>query len=207
MDIIISDKINQQKSELYHWKKNLILNLQYKLDKEINIFLIDRDWLDNYSKIFFFNRDKSKLYLNNYKKFENNYNTKLNKEINENSEFYILNEKSWNSFFKNENDELKTVCEGYFLNRILLFIKEPNIFFLFLDKKKEIKKGYFIINNNLYNIKSKIINYFKQFNPFVNIEQKDEFLNECGIKYKILEGNPIFNINLNNENKLNINYS
>ena len=206
MDIIFPNEISQQKKELFQWEKNLIDNLENKLNNKIDIFLIDKNWLDNYSKNFFFNKDKSQLSLN-YKKFENNYNTKLNKELNENSEFYVLNDKCWNAFFKNEYNRLKIICEGYFLNKILLVIKEPNIFFLYLDNNKEIKKGYFIINNKLSNIKSYIINYFRQRNPFVYLDQKDSVLNENGINYKILETNSIFNIKLNNESKININYS
>ena len=204
MDIILSNTISQQKCELYQLKKNLVFFLQNKLYAKKDIFLIDKDWLDDYSKIFFFNRDKNELSLN-YKKFKNNYNTKLNKEINEYSEFYILNDKCWYSFFKNGYEELKIICEGYFLNKILLIIKEPIIFFLYLDNNKDIKKGYFIINNN-NEIKQNIIDYFKQRNPFVYQEHKDSFFYE-NINYKILEGNSIFNIKINNESKLNANYS
>ena len=54
MDIILSDVINQQIIELCQWKKNLLSFLQKKLHYKADIFLIDKDWLDNYSKIFSF---------------------------------------------------------------------------------------------------------------------------------------------------------
>ena len=159
------------KANLLKWSKELKIKLDNKENENIDIFLIDKDFIDK------------QLFKTPIKYFN-----KLKKEINENSKFYILNENCWNKLLGEKFNELKVIYEGHFLNKILLFTNEQIYFFLFLDEKKEIKKGFFQTNNEINNIKDIIINFFEENEPL----KKDEFFDKYGIKYKILEDNSIF---------------
>ena len=161
----IHNKIKEQKSELIKWNKELKLNLIKKLINKINIYLIDKNWLENYTKNFFnYKEINNILFFEKYiKKYEN-----IKLELQENSKFFILNEKCWKLFSLQKN-EIK--LEGYFLNKKLFKIKNNIYFFFFLDKNNnEIKKDNLKINNIYYNnnINNIIINYFKENNPFIN---------------------------------------
>ena len=187
----IHNKIKEQKSELIKWNKELKLNLSKKLINKINIYLIDKNWLENYTKNFFNYKDIDNiLFFEKYiKKYEN-----IKLELQENSKFFILNEKCWKLFSLQKN-EIK--LEGYFLNKILFIIKNNIYFFFFLDKNNnEIKKGILKIdiinsNNDINNI---IINYFKENNPFINnkIQNQIKINNKINISYILLEDNSIF---------------
>ena len=162
---------NSWKAILLKWSKELKIKLDNKENENIDIFLIDKDFIDKqcFKKPF-------------------NHSNNLKKEINEKSKFYILNENCWNSLLGEKFNELKVIYEGHFLNKILLFTNEQIYFFLFLDEKKEIKKGFFQASNEINNIKDIIINFFEENEPL----KKDEFFDKYGIKYKILEDNSIF---------------
>ena len=176
-----------EKSIPMRWKEEIIYKLNNKENEKIDIFLIEKDLIDKKTNLFFNYHVKENEILR-FLKNENINNNKINKEINENSKFYILNEKSWNYLFGNKYNELKIIYEGYFLNKILLFTKEQNYFFLFLNENKEIKKGFFKVNIEINNIKNIIINYFKENEPL----KKVELFNKYSIKYKILDDNSIF---------------
>ena len=168
----LKSNINEPTTEnLLKWRKEIKIKLNNKENENIDIFLIDKDFIDK-----------------QYFKMTFNYSNKFKKEINENSKFYILNENCWNNLLGEKFNELKVIYEGHFLNKILLFTNEQIYFFLFLDEKKEIKKGFFQINNEINNIKDIIINFFEENEPL----KKDEFFEKYGIKYKILEDNSIF---------------
>ena len=82
----IIDIINNQKRELQIWNQTIRAGLPHQLNNKINkidIFLIDKDWLDKYSKTFFDYKDNLKI-EEAFLKFENIDNSKLSKEINEN---------------------------------------------------------------------------------------------------------------------------
>ena len=170
----IIDIINNQKRELQIWNQTIRAGLQHQLNNKINkidIFLIDKDWLDKYSKTFFDYKDNLKI-EEAFLKFENIDNSKLSKEINENSKFYILNENCWLTLIRDRNIELEIKFEGYFLNNILLLIREPHFYFLYMDSNI-IKKAYLKKNiNKNNNIKDQIINLFKENNYIIdNIEK------------------------------------
>ena len=184
LEINQSNKVNEIKEKLLNWRKELINDLTHKENKTTSIILIDKDIIDNDIKTFFnyFNlRNESKNLIESE-------SSKLNKEINENSKFYILDDKFTDYVLSKKNAGLKASCEGYFLNKILLIVKEQNYFFLYLDEKKEIKKGFFRIDQEKNDIKIIIINFFKENEPI----KKDEFFNKYNIKYQILEDNSVY---------------
>ena len=177
------------KSILMQWREKLISKLDSKENEKIDIFLIEKDIIDNNLKTFFKNNINENELFKILLKSENNNKMKINKEINENSRFYILDEKCWNRLFGKQHNEPKIIYEGYFLNKILLFTKDQNFFFLYLDENKDIKKGFFKVNKEeISNIKNIIIDYFKENEPL----KKDELFNKYGIKYNILNDNSIF---------------
>ncbi len=176
------------KSILMQWREKLISKLDSKENEKIDIFLIEKDIIDNNLKTFFKNNINENELFKILLKSENNNKMKINKEINENSRFYILDEKCWNRLLGKQHNEPKIIYEGYFLNKILLFTKEQNYFFLFLNENKEIKKGFFKVNIKINDIKNIIINYFLENEPL----KKVELFNKYSIKYKILDDNSIF---------------
>ena len=188
-------KTNETKEKLLNWRKELISKLEHKENESMEIILIDKDTIDNDVNALFNTRINETI----FKKLIESNNSKLNKELNEKSNFYILNGKFMNYLLEEKNSGLKVLCNGYFLNKILLIIKEPNFFFLYLDDKKEIRKGYFKLSNETNDLKNNIINFFRENEPF----QKDKFFTEYGIKYEILEDNSMFeNKNVKEGNKL-----
>ena len=188
-------KANETKEKLLNWRNELISKLDHKENESTEIILIDKDIIDNDVNAFFNTRINDII----FKKLIESDNSKLNKELNEKSNFYILNGKFMNYLLEEKNSGLKVLCDGYFLNKILLIIKAPNFFFLYLDNKKKIKKGYFKLSNETNDLKNNIINFFRENEPI----QKDNFFNEYGIKYEILEDNSIFeNKNVKEGNKL-----
>ena len=194
-------KQNKPRNELIKWRQKLIFFLESKHSEKVDLFLINKEWLDKYAKSIIFNFKEEKELLELSSKFEKYDNCKLDGEINENSNFYILNKICWDSIFQNKKEANKKF-EGYFLNKILLIIIGKICFFLYLDNNKEIKKGLFHINNYLSKNQEYIINYFEKNNPIINCDQQDSFLIKNGIKFKILEDNSIFNVNENENEKL-----
>ena len=191
---------NELKEKLVNWRNEIIYKLEDKMNEKVNIFLIDKDLFDENIETPFKVSEKE-LFKQLIK--ENHHNSQIKKEIDENSKFYILNEKCWNFLFGEKFNELKNIYEGYFLNKILLFSKEHNYFFLYLDEKKEIKKGCFKIDKEINDMKNVILNYFRENEPM----KKDELFNTYHIKYKILEDNSILEYKYNEEDtKFNNNF-
>ena len=199
----ISDIIKNQKRELNNWMETIKSKLKLQLNNKINkvdIFLIDKDWLDKYTKTFFDYKDNLEI-DEAFLKFENIDNSKLSKEINENSKFYILNENCWLTLIRDRNKELEIKFEGYFLNNILLLIREAHFYFLYMDSNI-IKKAYLKINinnNENNNVKEQIINLFKDNNYIIDnikkyISTKDvKIFNNTNLIIK--EDNSIFTYN------------
>ena len=96
--------------------------------------------------------------VDDFYKFELINNSKLNKEINNNSSFNILNEECWESLVRNRSKEIEIKLNGFIINNILLFMIKTNCFILYLYEQKLIK-GYFEIND--INEQQKVIKYFE----------------------------------------------
>ena len=77
--------IENQKKELNEWRNKLISKLKIKLNEKLDIFLINKEWLENYAKTFFDEKKENKELLIKYNKYENIDNGNLLKEINEKS--------------------------------------------------------------------------------------------------------------------------
>ena len=77
--------IENQKKELNEWRNELISKLKLKLNEKLDIFLINKEWLENYAKTFFDEKKENKELLIKYNNYENIDNGNLLKEINEKS--------------------------------------------------------------------------------------------------------------------------
>ena len=93
------------KSILMQWREKLISKLDSKENEKIDIFLIEKDIIDNNLKTFFKNNINENELFKILLKSENNNKMKINKEINENSRFYILDEKCWNRLLGKQHNE------------------------------------------------------------------------------------------------------
>ena len=168
-------KTSQQRGLLTKWKDKIFFKLKNQSNEIIDIFLIDMEWLNNYSKTFFSN-------INVFNDYVLTDNSKLEREFNKNSSFYILNIECWNSLVKDKNKEIEIKIKGYFINNILLFMKETHCFILYINNKG-MQRGYFKIND--INEKEKIIEYFKKNSPSKDITYDSICDNNNNIFYSI----------------------
>ncbi len=154
----IIQKIKYQIQALINWEEQILtfLDNKSKIKKDILLYLIDSQWLKNYSLMFFSGNNKNMVY--DFNKFELINNSKLTKEINNNSSFKILNKECWESLVRNKSKEIEIKLNGFIINNILLFMKKTHCFILYLYEQKLIK-GYFKIND--INEQQKVINYFE----------------------------------------------
>ena len=162
-DIIIL--INKQKQGLINWEEKIknILNADLNHTIEINIYLIDAQWLQKYINKFFLEKILNET-VNYMKKFELIDNSTLSNDIYDGRKFFILNEECWNLFVRDKTKEIEIKYKGFFDKNILLFMNNKNLFLLYLDKNKDIKNKYIQINNNVNidNIQYKILSFFKE---------------------------------------------
>ena len=77
--------IENQKKQLNEWRNELKNKLKLKLNEKLDIFLINKEWLENYAKTFFDEKKENKELLIKYNNYENIDNGNLLKEINEKS--------------------------------------------------------------------------------------------------------------------------
>jgi len=198
-DIIIL--VDKQKQALFDWEEKIknILNKDLNHIIEINIYLIDAQWLQKYINKFFLEKIPND-YVINLKNYEFIDNSTLNNDIYNNSKFFILNEDCWNLFVRDRTKEIEIKYKGFFDRKILLFMKNQNFFLLYLDKNNEIKNKYIQINNNvnLNNIPDKILTFFKNnYNNFGDIQniiiENNVYLvqnnNFCIFEKKLLDNN------------------
>ena len=179
----IINEENDLKEKLLNWRKELVFKLENKENQKMNIFIIRKDIIDKNEGSFVNAHIAEEKSLQISIKEKNSSQRKYKK-----LDFFILNEECWNCLFGEKYNKLEYAYEGYFLNKILLLIKDSNCFFLYLNEKQEIIKGFCKISNEINDIRNIIIDYFRENEP----AKKDEFFNKYGIKYQILEVNSIF---------------
>ena len=183
---IILEKINYQKSELKKWKDELKEDLSKNLKKEIECYIINNNWMEEYKKLIFSDQLNESEKIEKYKKFEliDNYKFIYSNKIQELDPIFILKEDLWSSFIRDKSKEISIKIKGYLGNKILFFIlntKNQNVnvkiyCFFFLDENKILRQGYIKINEN--DLEKDIINKLENDTPL-------NFLKEKNIKYKI----------------------
>jgi len=175
----ILEKIKNQIASFNNWKNALKDELQKKFIKTQNVYIISKEWIEEYQKTIFQseNNNNDEL-IKSYKNFKlidnelpNVFSLKDLKSI------FPLNEESWKSFVKDEQKEKPNIYEGEFGYNILILkiSKEERIHcFFFVDEKNELRQGYIQIYRT--NLEKKMIDELKRNTPF-------EFFKKYNIKY------------------------
>ena len=199
---------NNQRYALSEWRQELKTKLLMKMYQKINIFIIEKEWLDKYEQFFLNNDENRQPLIVNNQNFELINNNKLlnsKGEINPESKFYILNENCWNLFQTDKNKELEIKFEAIFYNKILIFkISENNIYYFFcLDRHLDTRQGYFEIKNN--DIINNVLKYFQE-NYSINLFKDKNLLSLSKATKYIYDEYNLFileHIKTNNNNNIN----
>ena len=214
---IILDNIEDQKEKLSKWKNNFKKTLLMNNSKNINIFLVKKEWFENYEQfISDINKKKSELidFYNSNKYMDNSIIFEDKKNIKEYPELYVLNEEVANSLIRNSNTKKQIIklekYEGKYSDKFFFIeIKTTNnhlIYCLFfLDKMLELKQGYLDIKEDKKFDEIKISNKLKEvgnINNEVNINdnQYDLYIFEkrknknknCNIDNKGIDNKEIY---------------
>jgi len=174
----ILDKITNQMTYFTLWETGLKDELKNKYDKKQNIFIINKDWIDEYKKTIFNNENKKnedliELYKN-FKLIDNQLpNVSSVKDL---KSVFPLNEESWKSFIKDQKKEKQNMYEGVFGNNILIFNvnKEQRIHCFYFIDNNELRQGYIQIYRSF--LEKKMIEELKKATPL-------EFFKKYNIKY------------------------
>ena len=111
----IFDKITNQMTFFTLWETGLKDELKNKYDKKQNIFIINKDWIDEYKKTIFNNENKKnedliELYKN-FKLIDNQLpNVSSVKDL---KSVFPLNEESWKSFIKDKKKKSQICMKEY----------------------------------------------------------------------------------------------
>ena len=172
-------KITIQMTCLALWESGLKKDLTTKLDKTQNIYIINKDWLDEYKKsVFNFENKKNDEIIKPYKNFKLIDNEFPNvSSLRDLKIIFPLNEESWKSLVKDEKKENPKIFQGQFGYNILILkmSKEERIYcFFFVDEKNELRQGYIQIYRT--NIEKAMIDELKFDTPL-------EFFKKYNIKY------------------------
>ena len=166
----ISEKIRNQVTTFNNWKNTLKDELQKKLVKPQNVYIISKEWIEEYQKAIFQSENNNNEELiksyENFKLIDNDL--PYVSSLRDLKGIFPLNEESWKSFVKDEAKEKPNMYLGeYGYNILILPIsKEERIHcFFFLDQNNELKQGYIQVYRTLKNIILNMI--MKDFNYLV----------------------------------------
>ena len=203
-----------QKYELPYneWLKSFKSKLNSpNYDKTVPLYLLNKEIFDSSRSKKNFN---SELYIYYY--------NKLN--INENKNFYLLDKKTFDKIKLDYPEEQEIKIDGLFKNNKCMFkISETVYYFYFMNKRQEIKEGFFKFGDKNSKLINKIIiefhkldinDFFKEMKIKSDVNSIQE-INYNRIRYSIkIKGKDIQNnINVNckiknntNKNMNNINH-
>ena len=160
------------KDELKNWKNIFKNELSKNQKSQINLYIIDKEWLNNFEESFlFFELSNSVLNKKTKEKDYISFNSmqlKLKEKLLDNYssipkiEIFVLNENCYKVFQLTEKEPGKAEkIIGYFYNKILLLQlnnttqqNNINLCIFFLDNQNQIRQGYLSVNNkNLFEVK------------------------------------------------------
>ena len=206
----------------YYESQNILKELiQKNIQKTIELYLINDEWLDNWKQNSFYNEIKMNLDLNNENnwkqiiqknKSKENVSTSLNIEINGNmsSNFHLVTKECFENFIKNsyENNTniIKLTFESYNKKIIAKFFNTIIVLYIY---KNNFNLVLFILdeqnNNNLFDFnfikQSNMNEYLKQIGIDDNTEKKVISLSKDGFSYNIEFINKSFKTIKEKENK------
>ena len=169
------DKISKQMHPFIRWKSELKDSLKSNAIKTQNIYIISKEWLDEYLiSIFKKENNKNEEIIKLYKTFEYKDNKfQIGSSLKNYKSVYPLNEESWKYFFQDEAKKKSKMYKGELYNNILIFkLSEEERFFcfFFMDPNDDLRQGYIqIYRTNLEKemideLKSDIFEFFKKNN-------------------------------------------
>jgi hypothetical protein len=171
----LTSKINNsQISRLKQWVKDLQNYLSKELEENIDLFLINRIWLEKYYNYFIKKNKEDLNFILKTSKTKDISESFIYFEINEFPNLFGLNQETWEAISSNKEQFLKV--GGGFYNKILIFkisyishyIKNNIHSFFYLDKKENIRQGYIKINENKK--EEEIIEALKKYGPLKFID-------------------------------------
>ena len=144
----------EHKKNILNWEKEFKYNLSHNIVKKMELFLIDKIWLEDYKKAVFLDKLNIETKIHNYKYFQPIDNSHIilhEKTINPDSNFVVLNKESYNSFYElvNENSIYTIKIKAQFINKKMITKIGNNLFyFYYLNEKDLIQEGFFYFWRN-----------------------------------------------------------
>ena len=151
---LISNINSSQIARLKEWEKDLRNYLSKGFEEIINLFLINRIWLEKYYNYFVKKNKEDLNFILKTSKTKDIYDSFIYFEINEFPNLFVLNEETWEAISSNKEQFIKV--GGVLYNKILIFkisyissqIKNNIHSFFYLDNNRNIRQGYIKINEN-----------------------------------------------------------
>ena len=170
------DKIRGQMKPLIKWKYELKDSLKNPNIKTQNIYIINKEWLDEYQiSIFKKEINKNEEIIKLYKTFDfKDNNFTIAPSLKDFKSVYALNEETWKHFAQDETKQKSNMYTGEFHYNILIvrINEEDRIYcFFFFDQNDDLRQGYIKIYRADLEIKmidelksDDILEFFKKYN-------------------------------------------
>ena len=170
------DKIRGQMKPLIKWKYELKDSLKNPNIKTQNIYIINKEWLDEYQiSIFQKEINKNEEIIKLYKTFDfKDNNFTIAPSLKDFKSVYALNEETWKHFAQDETKKNSNMYTGEFHYNILIvrINEEDRIYcFFFFDQNDDLRQGYIKIYRADLEIKmidelksDDILEFFKKYN-------------------------------------------
>ena len=148
----ILDIIENQKVHLSNWRKKFICSLFMNTIDSLSVYVINKEWLDNYEEFIFKSHDESEL-INFYNTYQNIDNTNLFNSFDFKAlpKISVLNESCIKALIGDSSlEKLKKLKGRFFYKKFIIEIlnQEYNKVYavFFLDKNNQLGQGYLSIH-------------------------------------------------------------
>ena len=151
-NIKILDNIKDQKAQLSNWKKEFECSLLMNSFNSLNVYVINKEWLENYEQFIFNSQNESELInFNNTYQYLDNTNLFNSFNIKELPKISVLNESCIKALIGDSNlEKLKTLngrfCYKKFIIEILNKKYNKVYAIFFMDKNNQLGQGYLYIH-------------------------------------------------------------
>ena len=209
-----SKEINSKRNIILEWEQQLKYDLSKNCKKNIDLFLVEKKWLDNYLNENENINKNDLIEKNNNDLIESLKNYLISKNIDILPQIFPVNISILFSSKRNLFKEKASFLKGKIINNLLLIDFKNNLYCFFFLYKEHLRQGYLqtknkrnyepidIIINKCKNsiIDSKYLSYSKNFRIFIfNYNNKNDL--DLKNKYQNISQNKnSFNINKQNYN-------
>jgi hypothetical protein len=148
----ILDNIKDQKAQLSNWKKEFECSLLMNSFNSLNVYVINKEWLENYEQFIFSSQNEYELVnFNNTFQYLENTNLFNSFNIKELPKISVLNESCIKALIGDSNlEKLKTLngrfCYKKFIIEILNKKYNKVYAIFFMDKNNQLGQGYLYIH-------------------------------------------------------------